>query len=86
MNVFVYALRDRIADSFRSLSLNEADEVEQRNLAFAVNNDPHLMFMSKDLELCRVGEMDTKSGVLTPCVPIQVVCRADQLIQKESKE
>lgn len=86
MNVFVYALRDRVADNFRSLSMNESDEVEQRNLAFAVNNDPHLMFMSRDLELCRIGELDTKSGVLTSCVPIQVVCRCDQLIQKESKE
>lgn len=86
MNVNVYALRDRVADNFRSLSMNESDEVEQRNLAFAVNNDPHLMFMSRDLELCRIGGFETKSGVLTPCVPIQVVCRCDQLIQKESKE
>lgn len=83
MKLYVYALRDRLADNFRSITMNESDELERRNLSFAVNNDSQFNFMAKDMELCRIGEIDNKTGVISPITPIQVVVRCDQLINVE---
>lgn len=83
MNVIVYALRDRVGENFRSVSLNESDALEKRNLAFAVNNDRQFQFMSKDLELYAIATMDSKSGVITPVIPARLVVRCDELIGAE---
>lgn len=76
----IYALRDRVAGQFRSVTLDEKDEVSKRNLSFSVNNNPQLAFMSKDLELCCIGSMDTDNGVIKPEIPIRLIVRADQLL------
>lgn len=83
---YVYALRDRLADAFRSVNLDINDQTAKRNFAFSVNNSPELIFQSKDLELCRVGEFDYHSGVLSPCTPIVVVCRGDEVIAHDAKD
>lgn len=80
----VFALRDRVADSFRSLMLDSNDATAKRNFAYAVSNSPELQFQSKDLELCRVGNFDSHSGVITAIVPIQVLCRGDEVINNAS--
>lgn len=83
MIINVYALRDRVGESFRSLTMNESDALEKRNLAFEVNNNPQFAFMSKDLELFQVAQMDTKSGDIVPVVPARLVVRVDSLIGAE---
>lgn len=80
MKMFIYALRDRVGDSFRQVTVNESDAVVRRDFAFGINNNPNLLFMSKDLELCNIGTIDIKTGFIEPTTPIQVVCRGDALI------
>lgn len=81
----LYSLRDRLADSFRSVVLDVSDATAQRNFAFAVTNTPEMAFQSKDLELCCIGEFDSKTGVIVPCVPIRVVCRGDEVLNHDSE-
>lgn len=83
MKLNVYALYDRIAGQFRSLSLDDKAEVAKRNLAFAVNNDSQLGFISKDLDLMKVGEFDSETGAILPRVPPETVCHAADLIGYE---
>lgn len=83
-DLFIYALRDRVADRFRSITVDVNDAVAKRNFAFAVANSPELAFQNRDIELCRVGEFDSKKGTIIPCVPIQVVCRGDEVMQNDN--
>lgn len=83
-NYGLYALRDRVADNFRSVTVDTNDNTAKRNFTFAVNNSPELIFQSKDLELCKIGEFDAHTGVIYPCVPIAVVCRGDEVINHEA--
>lgn len=81
MIIPVYSLRDKIADTFQSCSLDTNDFVAKRNFAYAVNNSQELLFKAKDLELYRVGNFDTTKGVLTPQIPAELVCRGDEVLQ-----
>ena len=83
MKYGVYALRDRVSENFSSPTFEEKNEVAMRNLNFAINNNPQMLFMSKDLELFKIGEVELKTGVITPTVPMELVCRADSLIGKD---
>lgn len=76
----VYSLRDRTADSFRSITIDTNDMTARRNFAYAVQNSPELQFQSKDLELCRVGSFDVHTGDISALVPIQVLCRGDEVL------
>lgn len=81
MNKFgIYSLRDRVADSFRSVILDNNDLTAKRNFAYAVSQSPEMQFQSKDLELCKIADFDIRSGSVVPCVPIVVVCRGDEVI------
>lgn len=83
MKINVYALRDKIGENFRSVTLNESDVLEKRNLAFAVNNDNQFQFMAKDMELYQIAEMETKTGEIFPVIPARFVVRCDELIGAE---
>lgn len=85
-NYGLYSLRDRIGDVFRSVTVDTNDMTAKRNFAFAVNNSAELMFQAKDLELCKIAEFNAHSGMVVPCVPIQVVCRGDEVIDNDSKK
>ena len=76
----IYSMRDRVADSFRSVNLDINDATARRNFAYAVKNAPELQFQSKDLELCRVGSFDSHTGVVIQMSPIQVICRGDEVL------
>lgn len=84
-NYGLYSLRDRVADVFRSVTVDTNDQTAKRNFAYAVNNSPELLFQSKDLELCKVAEFDAHSGMVVSCVPIVVVCRGDEVIKDDKK-
>lgn len=83
MIVKVFALLDTVGQAFRTLSMNESDELEKRGLAFAVNNDRQMLFMAKDLQLFEIAQMETKTGELIPTVPARFVVRAADLIGNE---
>lgn len=85
-NFGLYSLRDRLGDVFRSVTVDTNDMTAKRNFSYAVNNSPELLFQSKDLELCKIAEFDAHSGVVVPCVPIQVVCRGDEVIKDATKK
>lgn len=85
-NFCLYSLRDRLADAFRSVTVDSNDMTAKRNFSYAVNNSSELLFQSKDLELCKIAEFDVHTGAVIPCVPIQVVCRGDEVIQNDSKK
>lgn len=79
----LYSLRDRIAQSFRSVVLDTNDATARRSFAYAVNNDPQLLYQSKDLELYAIAEFDTKSGKITPIVPNRLVTRGDEVVDEK---
>lgn len=83
MKYGVYAMRDRIAENFQSLNLDINDAVARRNFSFAVNNSENMMFSASDLEFFRIGEFDSYTGVVEPCNPIQLICRADEVIKND---
>lgn len=83
MRVKVYALLDTVGQSFRTVSLNENDELEKRGLAFAVNNDRQMLFMAKDFQLYEIAEMENKTGEVYPTVPARFVVRASDLLGAE---
>lgn len=76
----VYGIYDTVACKYRNLNLDDREELARRNLAFAVNNDPQLAFMSKDLDFMKIAEFDTETGAVIPCVPAQKICRVADLI------
>lgn len=82
-NFGLYSLRDRLGDVFRSVTVDNNDLTAKRNFSYAVNNSPELLFQSKDLELCRIAEFDAHSGAVIPCVPIQVICRGDEVVKDD---
>lgn len=82
-NFGLYSLRDRLGDVFRSVTVDNNDLTAKRNFSYAVNNSPELLFQSKDLELCKIAEFDAHSGAVTPCVPIQVICRGDEVVRDD---
>ena len=82
----LYSLRDRLADVFRSVTVDNNDMTAKRNFSYAVNNSPELLFQSKDLELCKIAEFDPHTGEVFPCVPIQVVCRGDEVLNDAEKK
>lgn len=85
-NFGLYSLRDRVADSFRSVTVDANDQTAKRNFVYAVSNSPELLFQSKDLELCKIAEFDYHSGQVFPCVPIVVVCRGDEVFLNDAKK
>lgn len=82
-NFGLYSLRDRLGDVFRSVTVDNNDLTAKRNFSYAVNNSPELLFQSKDLELCKIAEFDAHSGAVIPCVPIQVICRGDEVVKDD---
>lgn len=85
-NFGLYSLRDRLGDVFRSVAVDNNDMTAKRNFAYAVNNSPELLFQSKDLELCKIAEFDAHSGAVIPCVPIQVICRGDEVLRDDASK
>lgn len=82
-NFGLYSLRDRLGDVFRSVTVDNNDLTAKRNFSYAVTNSPELLFQSKDLELCKIAEFDAHSGAVIPCVPIQVICRGDEVVRDD---
>ena len=74
----VYALYDRARNAFGSINVDSSDEVAKRSFLFAVSQDVQLQYISKDLELYKIGEMPQDTGIITPLVVHKLICRGDE--------
>lgn len=79
----VIALRDKVEQKFRSMTIDVNDESAQRNFTYAVNNSPELLFKAKDLELYDLGEFDDDNGTILPVIPSVLICRGDEVIAND---
>lgn len=73
----VYALYDKVRNAFGQISVDTNDETAKRGFLFAVSNDVQLQYISKDLELYKIGEMNQETGVITPLIVHQLICRGE---------
>lgn len=78
----IFAIRDRTANVFSGVNMDLTNDTAKRNFAFSVNNIREIQFASKDYELCRIADFDEVKGVISPVVPIEVICRGDEVIEK----
>ena len=78
MSFGVYALFDRARNAFGSITLDTSDEVAKRSFLYAVSQDTQLQYISKDLELFKIGEMPQETGIISPLVVHQLICRGDE--------
>lgn len=81
--MIIVSLFDRVAQSYRSVTADINEDTARRNLGYAVNNTPQLLYEAKDLELVKIAEFDDHSGVVSPIVPPLVICRASEVIQND---
>lgn len=79
----IYALRDKVADTFSGINLNVNDAVAKRDFSYAVNNTPELEYKCSDIELYKVGEFDVHTGCIVPCNTLVLVCRGDEVISND---
>lgn len=75
----VYAIRDSRV-GFMTPTLDQNDPAATRNFAHAAMEPSSLMHSHpSDFDLYRVGEFDTDSGEIKPCVPSHVVSAVEVL-------
>lgn len=78
MNYGIYALYDRVRNSYGQISLDTNDETAKRGFMFAVSQDKQLQYISKDLELYKIGEMAAETGIVVPLSVHQLICRGEE--------
>ena len=70
MKLFLYSVEDKVAGTFTPLSSFENDALATRAYKAAVNNvkgDSIMCTNPGDFALYRLGEIDVKTGEITPC-------------------
>lgn len=80
--MIVVSLYDRVAQNYRNVTVDINNATARRNLGYAVNNTPQLLYEAKDLDLMQVGDFDEHTGTITPCVPF-VICHASEVISDD---
>lgn len=80
MKNIIVGLRDRVAGQFQNVTIDINADVAKRNLSFAVNNSPDLLFKAKDLELFELGFIDSESGNIELTIPTKHLCFCSDLI------
>lgn len=71
----VYGLFDKVRGKFLNITLDENDFIAKRNFLEQVSQSGHLMYIAKDIELYRLGELDLISGLMTPLGVNEMICR-----------
>ena len=79
-NAYIFATYDTVAGIYGSVVVDLNDNVAKRNFLFAVSQSAQLQYVSKDIELQRIAEIDLHTGNIVPCVPHQVVARGSEAI------
>lgn len=80
MIVGVYALFDKVRNQFGSISIDTNNEVAKRGFLFAVSKDTQLQYISKDLELFKIGEMNTDNGIISPLAVHELISRGEEYV------
>lgn len=80
MTYGVFAIRDKVAEEFRSITCDVNESTAKRNFAYAVNNSPELQFAAKDYELYCIGDFQSDKGLVTPMVPAVLIARGDEVL------
>lgn len=71
----VYGLFDKVRGKFLNVALEENDFIAKRNFLEQVSQSGHLMYIAKDLEFYRLGELDLVTGLMTPLGINEMICR-----------
>lgn len=84
----VYSMRD-VKTGFMQPTLEQNDDAAARSFYHAVSTSEGILFTyASDFFLFKIGEFDTDSGSLIPCVPVVQVAdgaHALDVIRKENK-
>lgn len=83
MKYVVVGLRDKVAMSFQSLTLDVNEATAKRNFAFAVNNSQELLFKSQDIELYKLADFDCDNGKFEITLPMERICSGDEVLQHD---
>lgn len=70
----IYALFDRVRESYSNITIDNNDATAKRSFLGAVANSNELMYIAKDLELRKIGELDIHSGLIVPMATSVLVC------------
>ena len=71
----VYALFDNVRNKYMNITIDDNDEIAQRNFLEQVSQSSHLMYVAKDLVLYKIGEMNIENGLLVPYPQPSMICR-----------
>lgn len=78
----VYSIQDRLS-GFQTPVLEQSDPVAMRNFAMAcdvMRKDTSVMaYRPGDFCLYHIADFDTSSGVVSPVVPVELVCSGSSL-------
>lgn len=73
MKFGVYSIRD-LRTGFMAPTLDQSDAVAHRNFSNAIQRSDGVLFThAEDFQLMCIGEFESDSGEITPCVPRLVV-------------
>lgn len=72
----VYAVRD-VKSTYMSPILGSNDAQAMRSFRAGMRSVPDFEVAPTDFELYRIGEFDSDSGLLTPCVPPVWICSGE---------
>ena len=81
-NAMIFATYDKAAGRYGQVVLDLSDNVAKRNFLFAVSESTQLQYISKDLELHKLAEIDLSTGDIFPVIPHQLVCRGEEYASK----
>ncbi len=76
MTMNVYAVRD-VKSTFMSPVLGSNDAQAMRAFRAGMRSVPEFDVAPTDFELYRIGEFDSDSGLLAPCVPPVWICSGE---------
>ena len=77
-NALLFATFDKAAGKYGQVVLDLSENVAKRNFLYAVSESSQLQYISKDLELHLIGEMDMETGDITSVIPHRLVCRGEE--------
>lgn len=79
----LYSYRD-VKVGFMPPQADQSDQSAIRGFSYAINGNNGMMnFAPKDFDLYKVGEFDTETGEVKPCVPELIVSGVNVFGEKE---
>lgn len=74
----VYALFDSVRDMYSNLTVDVNDFSARRSFLQGVSDSPQLQYISKDLILYKIAEINLKNGMLMPLEDRGFIARGDE--------